>query len=84
MDSSSAYAPYDEEYEDYDAYAEDSDAYDAAEGEDDGEALDSSAYSQYMRPENAQAPKAEEEVKPLSRRERRMFFEGDENGEDDA
>lgn len=57
---------------------------DAAEGEDDGEALDSSAYSQYMRPENAQAPKAEEEVKPLSRRERRMFFEGDENGEDDA
>lgn len=84
LDSSSAYAPYDEEYEDYDAYAEDSDAYDAAEGEDDGEALDSSAYSQYMRPENAQAPKAEEEVKPLSRRERRMFFEGDENGEDDA
>ena len=74
----------DEEYEDYDAYAEDSDAYDAAEGEDDGEALDSSAYSQYMRPENAQVPKAEEEVKPLSRRERRMFFEGDENGEDDA
>ena len=84
LDSSSAYAPYDEEYEDYDAYAEDSDAYDAAEGEDDGEALDSSAYSQYMRPENAQAPKAEEEVRPLSRRERRMFFEGDENGEDDA
>ena len=85
FDSSSADAPYDEEYADYEEYAqEESGAYDAAESEYDGEALESSTHSQYMRPENEQVAKVEEEVKPLSRRERRMFFEGDENGEDDA
>ena len=76
-------APYDE-YEEYEEDVEDSGVYDADESENDGTALEPSVYRQYMRPENAQATKAEEEVKPLSRRERRMFFEGDENGEDNA
>ena len=79
-----AYGADDYESMEYDSGAEEN-AYGAA-GEEFPEeepyAAETPSHRRYMRPESELAGRVEEDVKPLTRRERRIFFEGEDNGED--